>query len=643
MNNIKREVIIYLNEQWYSFRDMVTVLGVRLCVFISLAQHMMKGFLFGGGSGGLACTPILFLFKSYDGRQYPAMNAIQMQIYKNIALSPWALKVIIGIIADIVPLGGYHKMPYIFASIVGAIISCVILAAAWPLPIEIVTVLIFFIVLACSTTDLLTEAVYSKKIKEEPKQAPNVVSFVWMGIFIGSLLSTIPVGLLLEYVEPHWLYFIPIPFLFLMLFPVYYNWIGEKMYTNEMSEENPFEADHISSCFSWCPNGRDWLFYYMYSEDDEEYDTFTATGHHLPPRSSSSSSEEDEEQPIVMTPNIGINLGKIRREWRYLLLALGIALLSVTTSIMGILRIDTAYLCGVSLAGSVLMILGFYLLVDETTAKIQAYVCLQNIFSISISSAEFFFLIDTAEQYPEGPHFSKTFIVITMGLIASVCSILGSLLYVLFMKQWKFRSVFYFSNGINILLGLLNVVFYKRWNKLIGIPDGAFVLGSEALMIITGMWASKSSTIMMSSLCTKNIEAIVFAILAGSSNLGASLSQYTGAYVLSLLGVNPSGAIGESHQFDNLWVASLISTLLPLITMATIPFLIPDKYQTESLLEPEPTEEMEGECYHIHANISAEIDQYIYEVEDEDTDPYLLNGVELTLTKETITQHQKQY
>ena len=81
----------------------------------------------------------------------------------------------------------------------------------------------------------------------------------------------------------------------------------------------------------------------------------------------------------------------------------------------------------------------------------------------------------------------------------------------------------------------------------------------------------------------------MFALLAGSRNLGASLSVYQGTYLLKLLQINPSGATGESAQFENLWLASLIGALLSLVTIVTIPFLIPDRYQTESLLDDDET------------------------------------------------------
>ena len=195
------------------------------------------------------------------------------------------------------------------------------------------------------------------------------------------------------------------------------------------------------------------------------------------------------------------------------------------------------------------------------------------------------FFTDTIEQYPDGPHFSKKFYIIVMGVVGSVCSIIGAFSYLAFMKRWKYRTVFVVNNIIYIMVGLLNVVFFKRWNLYMGIPDTVFVLGAETFQVIIGQWTNMPVTTMMSQLCPRGMESTMFALLAGSSNLGNSLAQYQGAWLLKLLNIKPSGMIDESAQFDNLWIASLIATLLPLVTIFFIPCLIPDKYQTEDLID----------------------------------------------------------
>ena len=567
-------MIPYLNRQWYSFMEMRQALGDRLCVFIMLSQHMMKGAVFGGGTGGVVGIPILFLFKSYRSI---SLDAVQIQIYKNIALTPWALKSIIGIVSDTVSILGFHKLPYIYASLTLAIISCIVLASAWPVGPIYAVGLLLMINLACAVTDLLVEARYSECINKEASQGPNITSFVWTGIAVGSMLSTVPIGLLLEYgVEPHWLYYIPILPMITVLYFVCRNWLGDTLQVTRMveTEEGPrlLPVDTVNCCgpFFW---------FSLITRPDPPH-VCTATGETL--SDSSVSSEEEEEEP--KTPVIAVKWQTVKREWRAVLLSFGIVFLSLLTSFLGVMQVHPYYLCGVSLVGSVAMILGFNLLIGGVTAQIQTYVLIQSMFSMSISSAEFFFMTDTVEQFPEGPHFSKSFYVIAMGLTGSFCSVLGTVSYSFFMANWRYRTVFYFSNIVSVLLGLLNIAFVLHWNRLIGVPDSIFVIGSEVIQVVIGTWTNMPLIVAIASLCPKDMEAIMYALLAGSSNLGGSLSHYTGASLLTYLGINPSGAIAESHQFTNLWKAVTIVTLLPLLTIVTVPFLIPDTSQKESLL-----------------------------------------------------------
>merc|ERR1712107_764526 len=67
-------------------------------------------------------------------------------------------------------------------------------------------------------------------------------------------------------------------------------------------------------------------------------------------------------------------------------------------------------------------------------------------------------------------------------------------------------------------------------------------------------------------------------------NMSSKMSSYSGALMLDFLKCSPDGSKNESHQFDNLWIASAIGTLLPCITLAAIQYLIPHASQTEKLL-----------------------------------------------------------
>jgi hypothetical protein len=627
----------WAHSGWRTVTELIKTLGWRLFLSLIIFQHLIKGFVFGGGSGGLVGIPIEYLFQSYAAHGMPNLDAQSIQILRNVALTPWALKSLIGMVTDTLHLGGYNKVPYIFTTVLASVAACLVLASCWPLVPVLATVLLFVVFLAAAVSDLLTEAMYSRAIMKTAEKGVDVVTFVWTGIFLGGILSTVIVGLLIDVVEPHWLYFLAAPCLFVTLYSTYQNWIGDTMHVNEsdptaactvttgeMTQQTtqaidgprinvaPRFHDHITNVF--CRYG-----WYLYVADNtargnnsnsldavttEEDDapsvtssadgTLTVEDDDEDSISSSSSAspatdvvtDDDEwEEEACRTPLVGLNLDKIRRERNAFLLAALVSLISITTSAMAICGVGITYLFVTSLLGALLMIGGFWALTDRTTACIQIYCILQNMFSVSLSGAEFFFFLDDAAQYPEGPHFSRQFYVIVCGTVTSVCLIVGSLSYATLMKSWHYRSVFCFNTCFSFVAGLFNIVVYKRWNVALGISDRVFVLGAETVQVIIGQWNSMPMTTMMSQLCPRDMEATMFALLAGSRNLGASLAVYQGTYLLKLLNINPSGAPGESAQFENLWLASLIGSALSLVTVVCIPFLIPDRYQTEKLLD----------------------------------------------------------
>jgi len=83
------------------------------------------------------------------------------------------------------------------------------------------------------------------------------------------------------------------------------------------------------------------------------------------------------------------------------------------------------------------------------------------------------------------------------------------------------------------------------------------------------------------------MEAIMFALLAGCHNLGATISNNLGAVLIEWLEITPNGSDDESEKFKNLWIASLVACVLPTMSIVLVPSFIPDKMQTEKILDDE--------------------------------------------------------
>ena len=494
-----------------SAKEFVGFFGIKFLIYVSSIIHFIKGFVFGGGSGGIIGIPVIFILRDYGN-----LSAIRIQILKTLTLLPFALKPLFGILSDIVSINGYNKSYYMIFTLVISSISSILITVLWinVLTPEILTLLLFLIYISIAVNDLLTEAKYSEKIKANPEQGPGFISFVLSGIFIGELISIVFTGLLMN--DKRILYLIASIPLIIVIIPIYLNWCEDKKLNNS--------------------------FIYI-----------------------------DKE--------------KLIDDWKLNLLSCLICILSLIIGLLGILNINIEYLFIVSLVSSIIMIIGFNKFTTPLFAKIQTYLIIQNMFTVSIESASFFFFTDSEISFPGGPHFSTFFYVTVIGITASIFGLIGSITYNLFMKTWNYRSIFWITNILYMSVNLLNIIIFKRLNLVIGIPDKWFILGAESFQHIVGVWNYLPNVLLMSHLSYEGRESTSFAILAGSSNLGYGLSQIQGAYLLYLLNINPDGGLTDFMSFENLWIASLISALLPCIPLFLIQYLIPDKNQDDSIME----------------------------------------------------------
>lgn len=276
------------------------------------------------------------------------------------------------------------------------------------------------------------------------------------------------------------------------------------------------------------------------------------------------------------------------------------AIMTITTiglSVLGMANVPkwTQFVGALSVMFVVLV--SFSVTLRPKIARMNAFFLIQSALSLSVQGATFYFYTNSKQQYADGPHFSVQFYNTTLSVIASAFSLVGIFAYYRYMKDWNFQTIMLVSNLLVAVLSLGDCLLFTRYNIHLGIPDTAFVMGSQISQNVVYQWQTLPGIVMLSQFCPRGVEATMLALLAGCSNLGYSLSEFFGAYLLEVLAVSPAGHRAEDSQFDNLWVASLISTLLPMLTLILIPCCIPNATQTERMLDERDRSVTEGSLW----------------------------------------------
>ncbi|KAH8482870.1 hypothetical protein H0E87_030093 [Populus deltoides] len=206
--------------------------------------------------------------------------------------------------------------------------------------------------------------------------------------------------------------------------------------------------------------------------------------------------------------------------------------------------------------------------------KPSLYMYLSLALSISTHEGQFYWYTDPKA----GPAFSQEFVgmIYAVGALASIA---GVLIYQKTLKDYPFRSLLLYAQLLYGMTGMLDVIFFLRWNLVIGIPDYFFVILEECVSRIISRIRWIPMIVLSTRLCPLGIEGTFFALLMCIDSLGSLSSKWGGGVVLHLFHVTRT-------DFTNLWLAILIRNVLRFATLGLI-FLVPKGNQEDDLIPPD--------------------------------------------------------
>ncbi|CAD7948131.1 unnamed protein product [Amoebophrya sp. A25] len=576
-------------HSWMSV--LIDAYGWKLIAMLVLTQHIVKGFVF-----SYLATSLDFVLKFY---QVPGPR---IQIYKAVVMAPWGLKPLFGVISDKFPLFGYHKNSYM------AIVTVLAVAATGyvgvqglyhysinepqskstlkdALPLNAFIVCQFLAYMQISVCDLLSEARYAGAMRESPEHGPDLMTFVWAGISVGAFIGTLTIGYVLESFGPFFPSLIASGVSSFVLYGIFQNWLQERNVNSTEDQEEHLRA--VDSPTEQEPKsleeGRGGGPAHTEQQGKQEGRGPAPTGGDGENRTRRRGPRVDSVQRV---PPELVGLAFFMG---------GCAIFMVAAGMQQ--RVSVAWNCLFAAVLSVAVLIVFQAFTSPAIANMNFFFFVQTAMTMSIEGASFYFFTDTVEEYPDGPHFSIWFYTTGIGMIAAIFNLVGMAMYQQYFKHWRYHRLFLIANLVQCGFSLLGILVYTRFSKqVLGIPDQVFILGGSVILSIVHQWMWIPGVVLLAQLCPRGVEATMYALLAGCHNIGNGVGQVVGAFVLQSLGVQPDGTKKDATQFSNLWIASVLGTVLPMLTLLIMPWMIPNATQTEVLLE-EDADGVEGSWY----------------------------------------------
>lgn len=164
-------------------------------------------------------------------------------------------------------------------------------------------------------------------------------------------------------------------------------------------------------------------------------------------------------------------------------------------------------------------------------------------------------------------------------LVTAAASLLGVWLYNQYLRRVAIKEILLWTSVISVPLGLTQLILISHYNRVLGIPDGAFVFGDDVVLSILGEMAFLPTLVLAAKLCPTGVEAVLFATLMSIYNAASTVSTEVGAALTKLLGVTDT-------DFSNLALLTIICNLSSLVPLAFIGWLDGVRDESEGIIIP---------------------------------------------------------
>tara|TARA_B110000902_G_scaffold5877_1_gene7047 strand:+ start:733 stop:2241 length:1509 start_codon:yes stop_codon:yes gene_type:complete len=151
---------------------------------------------------------------------------------------------------------------------------------------------------------------------------------------------------------------------------------------------------------------------------------------------------------------------------------------------------------------------------------------------------------------PGGPAFSMTFYLTVATISSAVCATGGVLLFQQYFSQWRCGPLFRLTILLRVAVSFVDIAIVSRWNTAVGLADhSAYLFGDACLGSVVNMLGTMAMVVLTARVCPQQSECIVYAIVAGMQNLGASVAALNGNAATLLTGITFADGVCAFDHF----------------------------------------------------------------------------------------------
>ncbi|GET86458.1 folate/biopterin transporter, putative [Leishmania tarentolae] len=574
------------------------VVSLAMCYFLckGIADHIII----------LSRQPMFMSRFGIDGQRYQRLAGISMM--------GWSIKAFTAMLCDGFAFLGYTKRWYMFISCVGGAVFALLfgLLPAKPSSADVAAAFVFLSTYGKANVDILSQGHYSRLMRQNPQPGPALVSWIWVFIMAGAIVAAAVQGPLSDQGKQQVGVFISAALQLVTCVFFLFNWYGEKknrverradaaLLYEEMQKERvklgllpakdnsglsggkgnvkvpANEARNGAAVDQKCSHQEN-----VVSDEEGMQELVQRQREALEEeiRSDALVQGEDEDEELADEAYVPyevphpvpclfglfeMNKEVIIRNWKVFVYSV-VMTCAVVAMTCGSILADTLGLLIICVVISTICCATSFWAMPLVIAKANIFGFLQKTVYLQLPGALDSFYLADAECLPDGPKFSYTFYNTVGAVIGNIGGLVGVTAFNYIFSKHSYRLTFCITTIVQIIASVFDIIMVKRWNLYIGIPDHAmYIWGYTVVGEVVYMLALMPPVVLLSRLCPRGSESVVYALMAGFSNLGHTTSSSIGAIIMEYgWGITTT----PPCNFDNVpWLLLVGHMLLPLLVL----------------------------------------------------------------------------